>query len=111
MKVEDIKKVGVAGSGVMGHSLAINSALWGYPTIMYDVSDDILEKSVQSVKYDLSIFVEEGLINRERATETEKRITTTTDIVKLAANSDFISEAIVERAKDKIELFTKLGKL
>jgi len=66
---------------------------------------------MQDVSFDLNIFVEEGLISRERAEETEGRISTTTDIAKLAADSDFITEAIVERAADKFELFNKLDKL
>ena len=37
MNQEDIKQVGVVGSGTMGFGIAINFALWGgYPTIIQD---------------------------------------------------------------------------
>jgi len=111
MKVEDIKKVGVVGSGVMGHGLAINSALWGYPTIMHDVNDEVLQKAMKNINFTLDIFVDEGLIDRKRSESTLANITTTSDLVKLAANSDFITEAIIERSEDKYELFNKLDKL
>lgn len=111
MKVEDIKKVGVVGSGVMGHGIAINSALWGYPTIMHDINDDILKKAMENVKFNMTLFVEEGLINRKRADDTIANITTTTDLAKVAANSDFITEAIIERSEDKYELFNKLDEM
>ena len=111
MKVQDVKKVGVAGSGLMGHGIAVNSAIWGYPTMMYDISEDVLKKAMKDINADLNIFVEEGLITREHAAETERRITTTADIAKFAANCDFITEAIVERSKDKFELFNKLDTL
>ena len=111
MKVEDIKKIGVAGAGLMGHGIAINSALVGYPTMMQDINDEILKKAMKNVEFSLNIYVGEGLISRKQAEETIKRITTTTDLAKLAANSDFITEVIVERTEDKYELFNKLDKL
>ena len=111
MKVDDIKKIGVAGAGIMGHGLAINSALWGYPTIMQDLNDEILQKSMKAIKADLKIFMDEGLIDQKRIDECVANITITTDLAELAANSDFITEAIIERSEDKYELFNKLDEL
>jgi len=107
----NIKKVGVVGAGTMGFGIAINFALWGYPTIMSDISDEILEQSKKRTKTAMALFVEEGLITRQQADDTIRRITTTTDLAEVAANSDFITEAIVERSEDKRELFNKLDKL
>jgi 3-hydroxybutyryl-CoA dehydrogenase len=107
----NIKKVGVVGVGTMGFGIAINFALWGYPTIMSDISDEILEQSKKRTKTAMALFVEEGLITRQQADDTIRRITTTTDLAEVAANSDFITEAIVERSEDKRELFNKLDKL
>jgi len=109
--LENIKKVGVVGAGTMGFGIAINFALWGYPTIMSDISDEILEQSKKRTKTATALFVEEGLITRQQADDTIRRITTTTDLAEVAANSDFITEAIVERSEDKRELFNKLDKL
>jgi len=111
MKVEDIKKIGVAGAGLMGHGIAINSAMWGYPTMMQDLNEEILQKGMKAVKADLKIYVEEGLIDQKRADACVANISTTTDLAELAANSDFITEVIVERTEDKYELFNKLDKL
>jgi len=111
MDLEDIKKVGVVGVGTMGFGIAINFALWGYPTIMSDLSDEILKQSMKNVKSAMELCVEEGLITRKQADDTVSRITTTTNLVEVAANSDFITEAIIERSQDKRELFNKLDKL
>ncbi|MFC2016254.1 3-hydroxyacyl-CoA dehydrogenase family protein [Chloroflexota bacterium] len=111
MKLEDIKKTGVIGAGIMGHGIAINFALSGYPTIMSDVSDEILQKAMKNVKYTTNLFVEEGLITRKQGDETVGRISTTIDLVEAASNSDFITEAIIERSHDKKELFNKLDEL
>ncbi len=82
MKLSDIKNIGVAGGGSMGFGIAINFALWGYPTVVYDLNDEILEKSAQRVKKGLDIFITEGLISRKRADETFDRFTFTPDITK-----------------------------
>ncbi len=110
MTLSDINKIGVAGGGTMGFGIGLNFALWGYPTVVYDLSDKILEGSAQRVNKALDIFVTEGLITRKRAEESFKRFTFTTDMTILA-KSDFITEAIVERLSDKQELFNKLDEM
>ena len=111
MELTDIKKVGVVGAGTMGFGIAINFALWGYPVVMSDLSDEVLKQSRKNIKSAMDLFVEEGLIARQQTDDTVSRITMTTDLVEVAANSDFITEAIVERSQDKRELFNKLDKL
>ena len=111
MELTDIKKVGVVGAGTMGFGIALNFALWGYPTIMSDLSAEILERSMHNIKSALALFVEEGLIPSQQAEETARRITTTPNLAELAATSDFVTEAIIDRSQDKRELFNQLDKL
>ncbi len=111
MELSDIKKIGVVGSGTMGFGIAINFALYGYPTTISDMSDEILAQSMKNIKSALDLFIEYELIAQEQADDTVSRITTTTDLNEVASNSDFITEAIVDRSKDKRELFNKLDEL
>ena len=110
MKLSDIKRIGVAGGGTIGFGIAFNFALWGYPTVVYDLDDQILKKSTQRVKKAFDIFVTEELISRKRADESFKLFTFTSDMASLGDN-DFITEAIVERLSDKQELFNKPDKV
>lgn len=110
MELSDIKKISIAGGGTMGFGLAINFALWGYPTTIYDLDDQILGKTVQRVKKALDMFVTEDLISRQRSEGTFERIIFTPDIDKLA-DADFITEAIVEKLSDKQGLFNHLDKI
>ncbi len=109
--LQDINKVGVVGAGAMGFGIAINFALWGYPTTITDINDKALHRSMRNIESALNIFVDEGLIIRKKADEVNHRITFTTDLSEMAANSDFITEAITERPEDKRELFNKLDNL
>ena len=110
MELADIKKVGVVGGGTMGFGIAINFALGGYPTVIRDLSDALLQQSMRNIKASMDLFVEEELIIQAEADDTISRITTTTDLGEVA-QSDFITEAIIERLKDKQELFNALDQL
>jgi len=110
MKLSDIKKIGVAGGGTMGFGIGTNFALWGYPVVIYDLNDRILAKTRQRIEKALKIFLDEGMISEKKAGETSRRIRLTDDINRLG-ETDFITEAIVERLSDKQEIFNKLDKL
>ena len=111
MKLADIKRVGVVGSGHMGHGIAFAFALGGYPTTMSDVNDKVLRRAAQKIEVTARLFEEEGLITGEEADGAVGRITATADLQALASNCDFITEAIVERSQDKKKLFNRLDKM
>ncbi|MFC1971246.1 3-hydroxyacyl-CoA dehydrogenase family protein [Chloroflexota bacterium] len=111
MKIKDIKKIGVVGAGTMGHSVALSFSLWGYPTILNDVSDDILNNAMKRIRSDLGTFVEEEVITHQQADDTLGRITTTSDLTLLAREVDYVCENIIELIQEKKELFNKLDAL
>ena len=81
MNQEDIKQVGVVGGGTMGFGIAINFALWGgYPTIIQDLKESILDQSAKQIRSSLKLFIEEDLITPEQAKEAFDKITLTTDL-------------------------------
>jgi len=110
MKMEDIKRVGVVGAGTMGSGIAINFALWGYPTMLCDVSENVLEQSLKKIARDLDVFLQEELVTRQQVDEALARITTTTELAAVARSSDFITEAITEKVEDKQKLFNELDR-
>ena len=112
MDQKDVKRVGVVGGGTMGFGIAINFALWGgYPTIIQDLDTTILDRSEKQIQSALKLFIEENLITHKQAKSTLNNITLTTDLIELANNCDFVTEAIVERLSDKQQLFHKLDQL
>lgn len=111
MELSDVNQVGVVGGGTMGFGIAINFALAGYPTVISDLNDEVLEQSMANINSALNLFVEEELTTQEQARGAVERIRTTTDLTEVASDSDFITEAIVDRSADKRELFNKLDDL
>ena len=110
MELADIKKVGVVGAGVMGHGIAMNFAVWGYPTTICDISEAALKNALQNIKKTGDLYIEEGMLTPEYMKSALNRITTTTSMAKLA-NCDFITESIQERLQDKQNLFVELEKI
>jgi 3-hydroxybutyryl-CoA dehydrogenase len=111
LKLNDIKKIGIVGAGTMGHGIAINFLLAGYPVMLNDVSQMVLDKAIVNIKAALKLFVDEDFITKKQADVAVKLVSTTTDVDKLGAGSDFITEAIVEREADKLKLFNRLDKV
>ena len=111
MKLSDIKKVGVIGAGVMGHGIAMNFALWGYPTILYARHETSLISALENIKRTGDLYIEEGMLTVQQVRNALKRITTTTSLTEVAAYSDFITESIVEKLEDKKDLFESLDKM
>jgi 3-hydroxybutyryl-CoA dehydrogenase len=111
MEINDFKKVGVVGAGTMGHGIALNFALADYPVILCDVNDVILSNALKNIQKALELFIEGKLIQKEEAEIAIGNISMTTDLEELSRNSQFITEAIVERSEDKKLLFNRLDNI
>jgi 3-hydroxybutyryl-CoA dehydrogenase len=110
MNLSDVKRIGVVGAGTMGHGIAINFALAGYPVLISDVSEAVLEQSKKNIRGALDLFVDVGLVTSGRADKAFGMIAGTT-LEELAPQCDFITEAIVDRSSDKRALFNRLDEL
>ena len=108
MKIEQVNTIGIVGAGLMGNGIAFSFALGGYHVLMHDLSDEILEGAVANMKSSAALYVEEGLLKDTDVGEVLKRVVPTTHLERVAEESDFVTEAIVERFEDKKELFDQL---
>ncbi len=101
-----METVAVIGAGVMGSGIALCAIQSGYPTLLFDVNAQSLEKGVKHIEKQLAIAVEKGKTTQEKADTALQRLSTTTDKNQLIAN--FIIEAVVEKLTVKQELFAHL---
>ncbi len=101
-----MKNVIVIGSGVMGSGIAMSSILAGYPTLIYDVKSEALNKAITYIHKQLDITVEKGKISEAQKNAALELLSTTENNSKLTA--DFIIEAILENLTIKRELFQHL---
>ncbi len=111
MKLEDIKKIAVLGSGTMGHGIAQRYAMGGYEVSVYDIAEAALENAKVMVETNLGTFIEEGYISEEDAMAAVKRIHYTTDLEEAVRDAQFIQESVPERPEIKKNIYEKLDEI
>lgn len=105
----EIKKIFVAGAGLMGGGIAQVCAQAGYDVTMRDISDEILEKGLKAIRWSVGKFVEKGKVEGT-VDDIMGRLKVTTNL-SAAADADFVFEAIIENLEAKRTLFAELDKL
>jgi len=105
----EIKKIFVAGAGLMGGGIAQVCAQAGYDVTMRDITDDILNKSLKTINWSVGKFVEKGKV-AGTVDEILGRLHVTTDLAA-ADEADFVFEAIIENLEAKRTLFAELDKI
>lgn len=106
----EIKKVGVLGCGLMGSGIAQVAASAGFPTVVREVSEDLIKKGFSGIEKSLSRFAEKGTITPEQQKETMDRLSGTTSFADFA-DCDIIIEAIIENLDEKRKTYKQLDEI
>jgi 3-hydroxybutyryl-CoA dehydrogenase len=105
-----IRKVGVAGCGLMGSGIAQVAAQAGFPVVVREVHGELVDKGLKSIEKNLSRLVEKGTITDAAKNEIRGHLRGTTALEDLK-DCDVIVEAIIEQLPAKRELFAALDGL
>ncbi len=111
MKIDDIKRILIIGSGTMGVQIGIQSAMHGYQVSIFvrnPAKNDIVW---DDIKKRTDWIVRREVIRREEADQMLKRIYTTNEPADAAKDADLLSESVPEIPSLKKELFEKFNKL
>ena len=113
MAINGIKLVGVMGGGVMGGGIAQAFAAHGFTTIIRDLSDDLIEKTRQSMvegRFGLKGSVERGKMTQADFDATVARFSFTKDVADLK-DCDLVVEAVPENLDLKKSVFSELDQV
>ena len=102
-----IQKVGVLGSGLMGSGIAEVCARAGYPTVVREVNEELLEKGMGRIRGSLDKAVEKGKLEAAQRDEAAARLSGTVDLAAFE-DCDLVVEAIVENPEEKRQTFAAL---
>jgi 3-hydroxybutyryl-CoA dehydrogenase len=105
-----IEKVGVVGCGLMGSGIAQIAAQAGCTVYVREVSEERLNKGLQSIEKSLGKFVEKGTLSATDRDAARSHLHGTTKLEDLK-DCDLIVEAIIEQLPDKRELYAALDKI
>ncbi|MEM0233010.1 MAG: 3-hydroxyacyl-CoA dehydrogenase [Candidatus Nezhaarchaeales archaeon] len=108
---ERIKKVAVIGAGVMGHGIAQVLATSGYQVALVDISQELLQKAIEKIKWSLSKFVEKKRLRPQDADDALARIKPTTSYEEAAKDIDLAIECVPENMNLKKKIFAELDRL
>jgi 3-hydroxybutyryl-CoA dehydrogenase len=104
-----VKKVGVVGCGLMGRGIAQVSAQAGFPTVVREVSPELLKKGLDSIRAFLQGGVDKGKMAAADMEKTLANLKGTTELSALA-DCDLVVEAVTENLDVKRELLGALEK-
>ena len=110
MKLEEIKRTAVIGSGAMGSQIAeVLSRLGGYEVCVVDISDELVKKALQSIEDRLErFFVAKGKMTAEEKKVITGKITGSSRLEEAAKYVDFVIEAVPEVLSLKRGIFKNL---
>jgi 3-hydroxybutyryl-CoA dehydrogenase len=105
----EIKRIFVAGAGLMGAGIAQVCAQAGYKVTLRDLTEHIVQKGISAIRWSAGKLVEKGKA-QGTVDEIMGRITGTTQMWE-AGNADFVFEAIIENLEAKRTLFAELERI
>ncbi len=108
MKLEEIHQIAVLGAGLMGHGIAQCFIAGGYPVMLYDIQQSVLNSAEAHIKNSLEQFREADLIESRDIGPALDRLTCTVDLRLAVEGADFITEAIPEDLALKQDIFQRV---
>jgi len=106
----DITTVGVLGCGLMGSGIAQTAAAAGFPTVVREVSDELLAKGKGAITGSLNRLVDKGKLDAATRDATLGRLRFTTKVADLK-DADIVIEAVTEDLETKNALWKELDRL
>jgi 3-hydroxybutyryl-CoA dehydrogenase len=103
-----VEKLLVVGSGIMGRGIAYISAVAGYQTTLFDVSEVALDKAQAEIRAFFAIGISKGKISQGKASLALERIAYETSLEAVASEADFVIEAVPEDIEIKRSVFEQL---
>ncbi len=106
--VKAIETVAVMGAGIMGSGIAQVCAQNGLEVNLYDVSDEVLERSVKTIRAGLALLAGKRKAGIEPEAKILERIHLLTDLEAAVRDVELVIEAVPEDAGLKKRLFIEI---
>ncbi|MGA7919085.1 MAG: 3-hydroxyacyl-CoA dehydrogenase family protein [Candidatus Acidiferrales bacterium] len=104
------EKIGVVGCGLMGSGIAQVAANAGCQVTVREVSQQLIDKGLQSIDKNLQRLVDKGTLSAADREQVRSRLRGTTNLEDLN-DCDLVIEAIIEQLPAKRELWTAVDRI
>lgn len=102
-----MKKISVIGAGQMGQGIAQVGAQAGFDILMYDISEEMLDKAVNGIILNINKGIVRGKLDAGAKEAVLSHLKTTTSINDIA-DSELVIESVPEIVKLKLETYRKI---
>lgn len=107
--VEDIKTIANVGTGTMGHAIALQFALAGYPVHLVGRGEASLDKSMKAIQADAEELADAGLLHTgDSVDDVLARISQFADYASGVADVDFVIESVAENLDIKKSVWAEV---
>ncbi|NNK90410.1 MAG: NAD(P)-binding domain-containing protein, partial [Saprospiraceae bacterium] len=103
-----MKNITVIGAGTMGNGIAHVFAMNGFKVCLVDVSEERLEKALETIDKNLWRMVAKEKIDEARKEETINNIWTNTELIESVKDADLVVEAATENLDLKLNIFREI---
>jgi 3-hydroxybutyryl-CoA dehydrogenase len=110
MTADDVRKVAVIGTGIMGSGIVEVCAKAGCDVVTIEVDEQAMTRGRKRFERSLATAVERGKLEEGARDEILGRITSSTDLDD-AADADLVIEAVVENLDEKLRVFRRLDEI
>jgi 3-hydroxybutyryl-CoA dehydrogenase len=105
----EIRRIFVAGAGLMGGGISQVCAQAGYDVVMRDLTQEAVDAGVENIRWSVTKLVKKSMVEGS-VDEIMGRVRPVTDL-SAAADADFVFEAIFEDQEAKSRLFSELDEI
>ena len=106
-----MKKITIAGSGVLGSQIAFQTAFFGYDVMVYDITDAIIAKARASFARYSDIYLNDVQATRTAVEAANAHIRLSSDLKVALEDADLLIEAIPERVDIKRDFYQRVATL
>jgi len=106
-----MKNVAVIGAGTMGNGIAHVFAQFGYQVNLIDLSQDALDRALQTIGKNLDRMVAKERISEDDKNATLNNLNTYTAIAEGVKGVDLVVEAATENVSIKLDIFRQLDEI
>ena len=100
--------IGVIGAGTMGNGIAHVFAQHNFKVALIDVSDEQLQKAIDTITKNLDRQLTKGMISAEEKTKTLQNITTFPSLAEGVKHAELVVEAATENVELKLRIFKQI---
>ena len=105
----EIRSICVIGGGRMGRQIALNSAIYGFKAVVYDLKQEVCDEVKTWAEEYLAGRIAKGRMTAEQVEKTKSLFSVEADLAKACEGVDCVVEAIIEVESVKHALFKQLS--